>query len=149
MCIFIQMQRSILKQIFYYLGNIPIIHDVTYNIENVKIKINIGSSIENIKTINLHYFPDDILYTITLLRHPYPDNFNFEIKNNILMITRIDQTTGWGNSHSIEISFNTQATIYLFNEKIITKSNLSAYVTYKNKKILDSRDKEYYYNKGW
>ena len=131
--------------IVYNLNNVK--HDTLYSLDNVKIKINIGRSDTYIKVINLYYFPD-VPYTIQLIKTNYPDNFNFEIKHNTLFVTRLDNTCGWAHNHYIDIIFESKQRIYLFKENIGKNNNwVTSYVTYNNKKILDSRDLEYYYNK--
>ena len=133
-----------------YILNENITSDKKYEVSQLKIKINIGSSTHNVKQINLYYFPDELQYTIQLIQNPYKDSFKFEIKNNILIITRLDACTGWVYNHSIDICFNYKTSFYFFQE-IIGKNNnwVTSYVALNNKKILDSRDLEYYNNKGW
>jgi len=134
----------------YNLNNRIIKSDTIYNLDKIKIKINIGSSDANIKIINLYYFPEDIKYDIKLIKNQYTDDFNFEIKNNNLFIRRLDLITGWGYNHYVEISFESKESIYLFSETMGANNNwVVSYVTYKNQKILDSRDLEYYKNRGW
>ena len=67
----------------------------------------VGSSNENIKFVNLD---DDIFknnnekqYTFKLIKNKYKDTFNFEIKNNQLIVTRTDMNEGWGYKHSVII----------------------------------------------
>ena len=84
--------------------------------------------------------------------NPYKDEFEFKIENNILHCTRIDvsEDIGWGHSHSVDICIQSKECVYLFPE-ILGKNNdgVTAYVTSNSRKILDSRDLEYYKNDGW
>jgi len=133
------------------LNGINPLPNVKYEIEEVKILIKIGSSDTNTKTINLHYFPDDITYTIKLNLNKYKDAFKFDIVNNILTVTRLDALTGWGHNHSCNIIISSKETIFLFQEIKLPNNNASScYVEHNDLKILDSRDKKYYYNgKCW
>ena len=99
----------------------------------------------------MYYFPEEIQYTIKLIKNQYNDSFNFEIKNNILIITRTDLNSGWKHHHSVEICFTSNQKIFLFNETYGDGNNwITSYVTFNNNKILDSRDLEYYYNnRAW
>ena len=135
----------------YNLNNIDPKPDTKYTIDVVKIPIKIGISKHNTKKINLYYFPKDIKYYIKLKKNQYKDQFKFKIINNFLFITRIDARVGWGYNHTIDICINSKEVIYLFKENIGHNNNwVTSYVTYKNKKILDSRDIKYYKNgKAW
>lgn len=136
--------------IAYNLNNINITPEQKYNIEEVKILVNIGASITNIKHINLYYFPEDVSYNVKLIKNPYKDTFNFIIKNNILIIQRLDENTGWGHNHSIDICIETKETILLFKENCgLNNHGLTCFVSLNSVKILDSRDMDYYNNKGW
>jgi hypothetical protein len=138
------------KCIKYNLNNKPILEDNRYNLDEVKINVKIGSSKINEKNINLYYFPNYIEYKIILIKNIHNDRFNFKIKNNILTIKRIDMNCGWGYNHSIDIIIKSKESIYLFREQMPPGNNyVNAYVTYKSEKILDSRDENYYTNKGW
>jgi len=133
-----------------YMLNEDLIAEKKYVIDNVKIKIYIDSSTENIKKINLYYFPDEIQYTMKLIENPYNDKFRVIIKNNILIVKRLDKNTGWDYPHSIDIYFNSKASIFLFKENKGKDGDWpKSYVTLNNKKILDSRDLDYYNNNGW
>ena len=125
--------------------------DKYYDFEDIKILIKIGNSNNVTKYIDLHYFPNDINYTIILNENEYKDEFKFTIENNILKVTRLDQQTGWGHDHSVYICIKSKEKIYLFKENVGDRKNVlkSCYVSHKNKKILDSRDPNYYDNKGW
>jgi hypothetical protein len=134
-----------------YILNENIISNKKYEVSQIKIKINIGSSEYNDKQINLYYFPEELQYTIQLIQNPYKDSFKFEIKNNMLFATRLDESTGWSHNHFIDICFDYKTSFYFFQE-IIGKNNnwITSYVTLNNKKILDSRDLDYYNNnKAW
>jgi len=134
----------------YMLPNVNIIPGEKYEIDEIKIKISIGPSDKNTKEINLYYFPDEIQHSIHLVNNPYQDCFRFEIKNNILSVTRLDTNTGWGYSHSVDICFHAKANICFFKENIGADNNwVTSYVSHNNAKILDSRDLQYYFNGGW
>lgn len=131
------------------LNGINIQPNIKYEIEEIMIPINIGSSNTNIKHINLYYFPNYIKYHIKLNKSIYNDTFSFDIIDNILIVTRIDANSGWGHNHSCNICIKSKETIFLFKEKIDNNNFVTAYVSHNNTKILDSRDMNYYYNKGW
>jgi hypothetical protein len=85
-----------------------------------------------------------------LIQTDYPDSFEFEIKNNILIVRRLDADSGWGYSHSIDICFNSKESVYFFKEHPGENNDwVTSFVTHNNNKILDSRDMEYHNNKGW
>ena len=88
-------------------------------------------------------------YTINLHKNPYNDKFHFEIKNNNLIVKRLDTITGWSHSHSIDICILTKSQIYLFKEIMPLSGMGDAIITNKDKKILDARDPIYYKNSGW
>ena len=127
----------------YNLNDIKIKSEEKYVINEVKIKVFIGKSLNNIKKVDLFYFPNDIKYTIRLKNNSDDIKFNFIIKNNILFITRIDSDNGWENEYYCDICIEANESIYLFQEILPGRSKWKAYVQYKNKKILDSRDKKY------
>lgn len=134
----------------YMLNVRVILPEIKYEIDLLKLPIYIGSSIENIKIINLYYFPKDIKYTIKLHNNPYKDMFYFEIRNNYLIVKRLDKNEGWRYNHYIDICFNSKSSFFFFKENNGPNNNWrTSYVTYKNKKIFDSRDMEYYNNNGW
>lgn len=129
-------------QCLQYMIKQPIRPHIKYEFD-VKIKINIGSSQTKIKEIPLYYFPNFSSITIQLHNHYFSDKFSFNIKNNILIVTRIDSPTGWDWPHAIDIGFKT-ASIMLFQEHWGENSTIdSCYVTHFRKKILDSRDKDF------
>lgn len=136
----------------YNLDGIDIYPEQKYEIKEIKISIAIGRSDTNTKSIDLHFFPNDIIYTIKLLNKTgYSDDFKFEIENNILNITRLDKNTGWDYcDYSVDICIESNETVYFFRENIGENNNwITSYVTYNNKKILDSRDLNYFQNSGW
>jgi hypothetical protein len=136
--------------ISHNLNNIQIIPEKKYEIEEVKILVNVGPSETNTKYIDLHFFPEDIDYNIKLIKNSFKDTFNFIIKNNTLIIQRLDENSGWRYNHSINICIKSKETIFLFKENAGPNNNwLTSYVTLNNVKILDSRDMDYYNNKGW
>jgi hypothetical protein len=135
--------------ISHNLNNIKIGSDKKYNFEEVKILVNIGTSETNKKNIDLYFFPEDINYNIKLIENPNNDIFNFIIENNILIIEKIDENTGWEYNHSINICIESNETIFLFKENIGPNNNwVTSYVTLDNVKILDSRDMDYH-NRVW
>ena len=134
----------------YILNIETILPEHKYEIDFVKLKICIGSSIKNTKEINLYYFPEDIQYTINLHKHCFKDIFHFEIKNNYLIIKRLDENHGWGHNHYIDICFPSESSFYFFKENIGPNNDwVTSYVTNNNKKIFDSRDIDYHINGGW
>jgi len=82
----------------YNLNNINILPNIKYELDEIKILINIGSSESNIKFINLYFFPNDIEYDIKLIENIYKDTFYFNIKDNILIVKRLDENNGWAAS---------------------------------------------------
>jgi len=139
------------KCIQYNLNGIPkILPEITYELTEVKIPIYVGSSETNSKTIDLRYFPDDIEYSIKLISAGYDDTFDFNIKDNILTVTRTDNVTGWGYPYSINIIIQSKEKLFFFKENCGDQGNwVQSYVTHRHTKILDSRDLEYFYNRGW
>lgn len=115
-----------------------------YELDSVKLKINIGTSKDNIKKINLHYFPQDIKYDIHLHKNPYNDNFSFVIKDNYLIIKRLDENTGWCCDHIIDIIFKSKTSLYFFREQ--NDCNNNSYICNNNNKIF-YYDKKNYINK--
>jgi hypothetical protein len=125
-------------------------YEKKYIIDNIKVKINIGSSNDNTKRIYLGYCPDNIRYDIQLHNNPTSNKFKFKITNNSIIIKRADKNEGWSHDHNIDLLFNEKCSIYLFREHLPNKNLIStAYVSHKNKKILDCRDPEYLNNDGW
>jgi hypothetical protein len=133
-----------------YMLNREILPERKYELDVIKIQIKIGASNTNTKRINLYYFPDDIQYNIKLNANSYNEEFDFKIIDNELIVQRLDTNTGWVHSYSVDICFDYKANFYFFAENIgHNNDSASSYVTFKNKKILDSRDLEYQRNKGW
>ena len=125
---------------------------IKYDLYIIKIPIYFGSSNTNTKIIQLYYFPEDIEYTINLYNTIHPDDFNFNIKDNKLIITRIDKDEGWGYNHSCDICIKSKEVIYLFQEYITTRHKYKdnwanpydAYVSNeKQEKILNSHYSDY------
>ena len=137
--------------IYHNLKTNEILHDTKYEIDEVKINIHVGTSKENTKKIDLHYFPLDIEYNMKLVENNTTDNFFLFIINGILIITRKDKQTGWTHDHSVDICIKSKQSILLFKENIGENNNAAkSYVTFNGKKILDSRDMNYYNNnKSW
>jgi hypothetical protein len=134
----------------YNLNGINIYPEKKYETEEIKIRIAIGKSNENTKMIDLYYFPVDVLFTVKLIPCPYGDSFVFDIKNNILIVTRVDMKSGWEYDHSCDICIKSNEKIFLFKENSGPNNDwVTSYITLNNKKILDSRDLDYYKNGGW
>jgi hypothetical protein len=71
---------------------------------NVLVKLHIGSSKFNTRSIKL---PDKLTYekyNISLGKNQYLDTFNFNVKDNELIIKRTDKNTGWGANHYVIFS---------------------------------------------
>jgi hypothetical protein len=134
----------------YNLNDINIIPEERYDISEIKIYVEIGRSDTFLKGINLHFFPDNIKFTVKLTENKFKDTFDFIIKNNVLIVMRLDEHHGWEHNHSVNICIKSNESIFLFKENIGENNNwVTSYVTLDNKKILDSRDLYYYTNKGW
>jgi hypothetical protein len=132
----------------YNLNTDNICADKVYDIEQVKLKINIGSSQSNNKSVNLYYFPDDVIYEIKL-NDETDKLFHFNITENILKATRIDKTEGWGENLSCDICISSKERIYLFKENNGLDNNLaSVFVTYNNIKVFNSHDINYVIHKN-
>ncbi len=115
---------------------------------NAYLCIHIGSSETYNKVIKL----DKIYPPKTELKffHDFKDTFDYKFSNDELIITRTDEPGGWGHSHSIDLCFPYKSSFYFFPEKGGPDGNwVTSYVTNNGKKILDSRDLEYFRNKGW
>jgi hypothetical protein len=73
------------------------------------------------KTIPLHYFSNEVaIYEIILC----PSNsftFDFNITDNMLLVRRTDNISGWGHCHSCFITITSKECIYLF---IINHANI-------------------------
>jgi hypothetical protein len=126
--------------------------DVKYDLNKLKITIPFGSSNTDTLIKNLHYFPNDFEYEFKLTPVDYCDDFSFKIVNNSLIVNRIDvhkHGGGWGHNHSVDIIINSPQSIYLFKEISQTDNIKDCCVLKNNVKILDSRDNEYFNNKGW
>jgi hypothetical protein len=122
--------------------------ETVYHIDKVKITIEIGSSIGKIKIIPLYNFSITNNYSFQLVKNIHPDNFHFKVVNNCLIVTRTDTNGGWDYNHSVDILIESNQQIFLFKElRGSDGSWVTAYVKYKNKKILDSRDMEYFKKK--
>lgn len=122
---------------------------VRYDLEEVKIKIDVGSSNKNVKKINLYYFPPYIKYRIQLKENTTGNIFTYRIYNNILFVKRVDENSGWDYNHSLDICIPSKESIFLFKEDWDGDDWIRAKVTIGSKKILDSRDINYFRNHGW
>jgi len=137
------------KDMFYCIEsniNSDVVQDNEYNIDTVKIQVNIGDSYDHIKKIPLYNFPDTYEYEIKLDESEHNDTFDFCIRSNYLYIKRTDTNHGWGYNHSATIYIKSKQRIYLFNEEH-DGNWIESYVMWNNRKILDSRDLEYFYKK--
>jgi hypothetical protein len=131
------------------LNGIDILTETKYKIDEVKIHIHIGTSEYNTKNVNLYYFPDDISYEVKLINNSC-EQFVFDIKDNMLSVTRTDESTGWNHNHECDICIKADENIFIFPEKTGPGNNwVTSYVTHNNNKILDSRDLNYHHNSGW
>ena len=151
---FVQPTIDMYKCIKYMINDESITHDKKYEIDEIKMKIEIGPSNINTKEIDLSYFPDDIQYSIKLHNNIFKDEFNFNITNNLLTVKRTDSPNGWGYNHSIDIIFPQKTSFYFFKEEVVKEvgkevSIKDCYISLHGTKILDSRDPNYFYNKGW
>lgn len=131
----------------------PIKSGIPYTIEQIKVPINIGTNNANTKCINLHFFPNDLLYTVTLRPNNYNDTFNFNIIDNKLYVTKIDNIVGWEGNHFCDIVIDSKEHITLFQEKHTSSHLNTYYIVHGCKTILHSRDINYnngeYGNRGW
>ena len=133
------------QAIAYNTNNYNLKAETPYSMDKVKLKINVGSSQLSQKIIHLFYFPD-VPYTIEV-HNGLEDAFNIKIKDNQLIVNKLDRL-GWNNL-SLDICFTSKETVFLFPERGSLNGIKHCFVSYKNRKILDSRDEEYYRNKGW
>lgn len=132
----------------YNLNTDTICADKIYDIDKVKIKINIGSSDSNNKSVNLYYFPQDIVYNIKL-NEDTDKLFDFNITENILKITRRDKGEGWKENLSCDICISSKERIYLFKENNGLGNNyVNAFVTHHGVKVFDSHDIKYVIHKN-
>ena len=123
-------------------NNINITSDTLYNINTVKIHMNIGNSSTNVKEINLYNFSQQHKYTFFSSSNNN-NEFTFEIIDNKLIVTN-NINSGWTENISIDICIKSNQTIYLFEEHNVNDNFI---VSFKGKKILDSRDARYDRNK--
>ncbi len=123
-----------------------------YTINEIYFPILVGFSNKNIKRIKLdilnYKFAKKYNLNFNNLKvrpHSFNDTFAYKIKGDILEIKRTDKKKGWNHFlifHAYIGSF--QQKIYLFQEYLTDSDICNAYVEFKNKKIFDSRDLEYY-----
>ena len=116
--------------------------DTKYHINTVRIPVEIGNSKRNIKKINLLYFPKLSKISINILSNKnLKETFSAKIQDTFLIIKKSsNSTTGWKQNLKVEIEIPSKEVIYLFKEHWGARGYTDAYVTYKNIKILDSRD---------
>lgn len=122
-----------------------------YKLNMVRIPVHIGTSLHHsAKAVPLRFFPENIQYRIVISPSKQPDEFAFEIKDNILLVQRVDKDCGWIHSHSCDIVIDASEYIYLFPEKQgMNGLKETCFVADKGRKILDSRDPVYAQNEGW
>jgi len=124
--------------------------DTKYHTDKVRMYIPIGPSSTNCKEIDLTWFPEDVDYTFELHPIHYKDRFEFMIQKNKLTVRRLDEPTGWGHPHVVDICIKSKETLFLFKEFMVPGRGIEhCYVASKGKKILDSRDRDYYHQRGW
>ncbi len=133
----------------YNIGVEHLHSDTEYTLTEAKVRIPLGQSNVPTKCIGLGYFPNNIEYTLSVVSHPHPERFQLNIVDNILVATRIDTFHGWRHLHYIDICFPYKQNVYLFKEFVPPSGHQHAYVTHNGIKILDSRDPEYFKNRGW
>ena len=122
-----------------------------YYVDTIKIPIEIGNSINNIKHIDITWFPVDLEYTIELENADlWNDKFECSITEDTLTVKRIDEATGWGAMHTINIIILCNECVYLFVEDQQNNGCMTdAIVKHRTELIMDSRDKLYYKQGGW
>jgi len=123
--------------------------DRLYTIDTVKVRIPLAQSNAPTKCIGLGYFPPNLQYTLSVVEHSHPEKFQLNIVDNVLVATRIDTFQGWRHMHYVDIIFEYTQNVYLFKEIVPPSGHQYAYVTHKSIKVLDSRDPEYFKNRGW
>jgi hypothetical protein len=125
--------------------NEPIQTEKKYKMNEIKINIVVGTCNKNTKSINLFYFPNDVPFQI-IMKSEIPEHYKFSvvINCNQMIVRRLDKNIGWRCTLSYDIVFPSKESIYLFKENMGKNDDWrTAYVTNKNKKILDSRDTVY------
>ena len=138
-----------------------------YMLSSVKIPVTIGPSDCNCRTVNLHYIPKNIDFTVQVKPSisrttpgwlpPTPGEgevlpeFRFDVADNSLVVTRMDSNCGWTHDLRIDICIQSNENVYLFNEILPRRGGLVAchVVDRSGGKLFDSRHPEYYRNKGW
>lgn len=144
--------KDMYECIQYNLGGAHPLPEKKYRLDTVRIRVDIGPCLTKTKTMDLFYFPSDIRYTIhsSTSTQQGDATFHFEIQGTTLVVTRTDRDGGWDHSHSCDICLPSKETIFLFPEHRGSNGHwTTSYVTHNNIKILDSRDMNYYHNKGW
>jgi len=81
-------------------NKIKFIKEKDYLNNNERI-IYIGSSKDNIKMIPLTNINTNFNYIIKLVKNPWPDTFAFEVKENNLLVKRLDNPSGWNYKHFV------------------------------------------------
>ena len=136
------------KCIMYMLNVVELKPYTLYTVDKVKVKIPIGASRTPTKYIGIHYFPPGMKYTLKIVGNT-TTRFQLNIVDTTLVVTRIDKFDGWNTFYYVEICFDHSQQIYLFEEFVPPQGMAYAYVMDKDKKILDSRDINYYKYGGW
>lgn len=113
-----------------------------YSMSEIKIPITIGASRTQDSVVELHYFPDDIHYTIRA-SSSLSERFTYTIKNNKLLVKRVDKNSGWVSNHRVDIILASNEKIMLFPEYCSGNHITSCHVKYKGQKILDSHNPSY------
>lgn len=124
------------------------------NIINPKVQIKIPNFDNNEIIIDLIWFPKNIDYKLKIHEKELRCLFNIKILKNKLYIKNKDNVHKVKSLFHVNIYFNSNENIYLFEERInnIDDENYKGadmYVFDKNKKILKSRMTEYLLNDGW
>ena len=126
-----------------YIYKTDFIAEKQYITDNILLRINIGSSKESIKEIDLYrLFPEYI--DIILEYNHHKDKFTFTIKDDTLIVERIDENTGWGYNHHAIIKIKSNQSVYLFQEY---GTYADAHVKHKNMRLFNSRYPSYI--NGW
>lgn len=140
------------KCLKYNLGCSNLRAEIKYKLNVVRIPVHLGASPRHAtKAVPLRFFPANIAHKIVIRPHVRADELVFEIHDNILVATRIDEDCGWTYPHSCDIVIDADEYIYLFPEKQgdIATSNKTCFVADNDVKILESRDPAYARGGGW
>lgn len=133
---------DMLNCIMYNLNGVFPQIEKKYSMSEIKIPITIRASRTQDSIVELHYFPDDIHYTIRA-SSSLSERFTYTIKNNKLLVKRVDKNSGWVSKHKVDIILASNEKIMLFPEYCSVNHITSCHVKYKGKKILDSHNPSY------